>query len=267
MVAPRRGTGVSRPPFLRLERVTKRFGGVRAVGGEDGLTLAVRQGELLGLIGPNGAGKSTTFNMISGVFAPDTGSISLDGARLSAPSPARIAALGLARAFQHPRAFPSLSVRENVMVAPDNPGERILPALLGRWRGTDERLRTEAGEVLDRVGLGDRADADVSTLSGGELRMLEVARQLVRRPCLLLLDEPTAGVDPKLQRRLAELIGELRAAGTTLVVVEHNLSFLLGIADRVAVLVDGELLAEGSPDAIRRDERVVAAYLGADHAA
>lgn len=254
-------------PFLTLDRVTKRFGGLKAVGGDDGLSLDVAEGHLLGLIGPNGAGKSTTFNLISGVLKPDTGSIRLAGEPLPATKPDRIAAMGIARAFQHPRAFPSLTVRENVMIAPDNPGEHIWMALSGRWRAADAALRDEAAALLATVGLADRVDAPVSTLSGGELRMLEVARQLMRHPKLLLLDEPTAGVDPKLQKRLVALLTDLKAQGTTLIVVEHNLHFLLGIADHVAVLVRGELLAEGPPDAIRRDERVIAAYLGDGHAA
>ncbi|RAI01697.1 ABC transporter ATP-binding protein [Acuticoccus sediminis] len=254
-------------PFLNLDRVTKRFGGLKAVGGDDGLSLSVTEGHLLGLIGPNGAGKSTTFNLISGVLKPDSGTIRLAGAPLPATKPDRIAAMGIARAFQQPRAFPSLSVRENVMIAPDNPGEHIWAALTGRWRETDRGLADEAAALLSVVGLADRVDAPVSTLSGGELRMLEVARQLMRHPRLLLLDEPTAGVDPKLQKRLGALLGELKQGGTTIIIVEHNLHFLLGIADHVAVLVRGELLAEGPPDAIRRDERVIAAYLGANHAA
>ena len=253
--------------FLAVDGVIKRFGGVKAVGGEDGLSFAVPKGAFLGLIGPNGAGKSTTFNLISGVMAPDRGRVMLDGQDISTGRASDVAALGIGRTFQTPRAFPSLSVLDNVAIAPDNPGEHLWPAILGRWRADERALETRAKEVLGRVGLGDRLHAAVSSLSGGELRMLEVARQLMRQPRLLLLDEPTAGVDPASQKRLSALLVELHREGMTLVVVEHNLHFLLGIADRVVVLTNGTLLAEGTPQEIRGDARVIQAYLGADHAA
>jgi ABC-type branched-subunit amino acid transport system ATPase component len=253
--------------FLALDRVIKRFGGVKAVGGDDGLSFRMPKGAFLGLIGPNGAGKSTVFNLISGVLKPDSGRVLLDGHDLSATKASDIAALGIGRTFQTPRAFPSLSVLENVTVAPDNAGEHLRAAFSGRWRGDERNHRDRARAMLARVGLADRLTAPVSSLSGGELRMLEVARQLVREPRLLLLDEPTAGVDPALQKRLSALLVELHREGVTLVVVEHNLHFLLGIADRVVVMTNGERLAEGSPEEIRKDPRVINAYLGADHAA
>jgi ABC-type branched-subunit amino acid transport system ATPase component len=253
--------------FLTLDRVIKRFGGVRAVGGENGLSFSVPKGAFLGLIGPNGAGKSTTFNLISGVMTPDSGRVTLDGHELSSTRAADIAALGIGRTFQTPRAFPSLSVLDNVTVGPDNAGEHLWAALSGRWREDERAYAERARAVLARVGLADRLSEPVSNLSGGELRMLEVARQLVRGPRVLLLDEPTAGVDPSLQKRLSALLVELHREGVTLVVVEHNLHFLLGIADRVVVLTDGEKLAEGTPEAIRKDPAVIKAYLGADHAA
>ena len=254
-------------PCLALESVTKRFGGVKAVGGEVGLNLVVQRGSFLGLIGPNGAGKSTTFDLISGVQKPTSGKVVFEGHLLSSTRPSGIAALGIGRTFQKPRAFPSLSIVDNVVVGPDNVGEHLGRALAGGWRDGDRRFHARAIELLERVGLGDRLSSPVSTLSGGELRMLEVARQLVREPTLLLLDEPTAGVDPGLQKRLGELLAELHGEGVTLIVVEHNLHFLLGLADRIAVLHRGELLAEGTPEEIRTDQRVISAYLGTDLAA
>ena len=253
--------------FLIVDGVTKRFGGLRAVGGDDGLSFTVPQGSFLGLIGPNGAGKSTTFNIISGVLKPNAGAVYLDGHNLSETRPAEIAAHGLGRTFQTPRAFPSLSILENVIVGADSTGERLSAVLSGRWRRDEPKLKEKAAAVLKRVGLDSRMTESAASLSGGELRMLEVARQLVRDPKILLLDEPTAGVDPSLQGRLSDILVRLHEDGTTLVVVEHNLQFLLRIADSVVVLQNGELLAQGSPQAIRSDERVVAAYLGADHAA
>lgn len=254
-------------PILSLDHAVKEFDGFRAVGGADGLSFSVREGGFLGLIGPNGAGKSTTFNLISGVLKPTSGSVTFDGTNLSGFDAATIAALGLGRTFQTPRAFESLSVLDNVIVGMDHPKEGPLAALLGRWRQPETEMRDAAEAVLDRVGLIARRNDDVANLSGGELRMLEVARQLVRNPRILLLDEPTAGVDPQLQTRLSNLLAELHAGGTTLVVVEHNLAFLLNLADSVVVLQNGGLLAQGSPAEIRANSEVIAAYLGADHEA
>ncbi|MCR8726485.1 ABC transporter ATP-binding protein [Frigidibacter sp. ROC022] len=252
--------------LLVIDRVIKRFGGLKAVGGDAGLSFSVPRGAFLGLIGPNGAGKSTTFNLISGVLKPDSGSVTLDGHNLSLAGAAKIASYGLGRTFQTPRAFPSLTVLENVTVGCDNRGETIASVALGRWRSAERELREKAREVLDRVGLSDRVDDSVGNLSGGELRMLEVARQLVRDPRILLLDEPTAGVDPTLQTKLSKILVDLHAEGCTLVVVEHNLHFLMQIADSIVVLQNGELLSQGSPQAIKSDEKVIAAYLGSEHA-
>ena len=253
--------------LLVVDKVTKRFGGLKAVGGDAGLSFSVPEGTFLGLIGPNGAGKSTTFNLISGVLKPTSGAVILDGKDLSAARPSDIASYGLGRTFQTPRAFPSLTVLENVMVGADNEGETLLSVLRGGWKSRERGLRDKAGEVLDRVGLSERINDVVANLSGGELRMLEVARQLVRDPKILLLDEPTAGVDPSLQAKLSRILVDLHGEGRTLVVVEHNLHFLLQIADSVVVLQNGELLSKGTPGEIKADERVIAAYLGADHAA
>ncbi len=253
--------------FLAVDRITRSFGGLKAVGGDAGLSFSIGKGAFLGLIGPNGAGKSTVFNLICGVLKPNSGQVILDGTVLSDLTVSEIAARGLGRTFQTPRAFPSLSVLENVLVGADNEGEHVLAALSRRWRARDAELTEKAFDVLARVGLADRAADSVSNLSGGELRMLEVARQLIRDPRILLLDEPTAGVDPNLQRKLSALLAGLHRDGTTMIVVEHNLHFLLEIADRVVVLQSGELLAEGSPGEIKSDARVISAYLGANHAA
>lgn len=254
-------------PILQVEGVIKNFGGFRAVGGDQGLSFNVRRGGILGLIGPNGAGKSTTFNLVSGVLKPSQGRVVLEGQDLSSSKASDIAGLGLARTFQTPRAFPSLSVIENVMVGASHTNEGPLSAITGAWRRSEGAVREQALEALDRVGLASRGDDDVANLSGGELRMLEVARQLIRRPKIFLLDEPTAGVDPTLQQKLASLLNALHEDGTTLIVVEHNLAFLLNLADSVVVLQNGALLAEGPPEDIRKNPDVVAAYLGADHEA
>lgn len=253
--------------LLVVDKVIKRFGGLKAVGGDTGLSFSVPEGAFLGLIGPNGAGKSTSFNLISGVLKPNSGSVRLGGRDLSEVRPHEIASLGLGRTFQTPRAFPSLSVLGNVLVGADNSGERLRSVISGKWRSDEAALKDKAHGVLARVGLGHRIGDMVTNLSGGELRMLEVARQLIREPRILLLDEPTAGVDPSLQKKLSDILVDLHCGGCTLIVVEHNLHFLLSIADCVVVLQNGELLATGSPQEIRSNPDVIAAYLGDEHAA
>ncbi len=253
--------------LLSVESVSKRFAGLQAVGGDDGLTFAVNDGAFVGLIGPNGAGKSTTFNLLSGVLATDTGRVYFAGRDITEAQPHECAACGIGRTFQTPRVFESLSVIDNVVVGADNAGESLRGALGRSWRTQEADTFERARVTLERVGLSQHCDDPVADLSGGELRMLEVARQLVREPSLLLLDEPTAGVHPGLQERLAELLIDLHRNGMTLIVVEHNLHFLLALADRVLVMSQGQLLAEGAPSEIRCDPAVISAYLGDEHAA
>ena len=253
--------------ILVVNKLTKQFGGLKAVGGQGGLSFNVKRGALVGLIGPNGAGKSTTFNLISGVLEPSSGSVALNGKDISNIKSSEIASHGLGRTFQTPRAFTSLSVLENVMVGAGSTGERLTSVFSGSWRTDEADIKSKAIEVLQQVGLDDRIGDIVANLSGGELRMLEVARQLIRDPEILLLDEPTAGVDPSLQGKLSSILVDLHNEGRTLIVVEHNLHFLLSIADVVIVLQNGELLAEGTPYEIKNDQRVISAYLGDEYAA
>lgn len=253
--------------LLEARHISKRFSGLQAVGGTNGLSFSVDRGAFVGLIGPNGAGKSTTFDLMSGVQTSDTGSVLFNGHDITRSSTDTIAEKGIGRTFQTPRAFESLTVLQNVVAGATSPGESLRWAFGRSWR-THETATVEAAEaILRRVGLHERAAARVGDLSGGELRMLEVARQLVRDPTVLLLDEPTAGVHPGLQERLAQLLQDLHRDGVTLVVVEHNLHFLLALADHVLVLADGELLAQGPPADIRADPVVIAAYLGDGDAA
>ncbi|MDB3911877.1 ABC transporter ATP-binding protein [Paracoccaceae bacterium] len=253
--------------ILVADNLTKQFGGLKAVGGDTGLNFGVKRGSLVGLIGPNGAGKSTIFNLISGVLEPSSGRVRLNGKSLAKIKSSEIASHGLGRTFQTPRAFPSLTVLENVLVGAKSSGEHLSSVFSGKWKVDDISLKKKASEVIQKVGLEDRIGDTVANLSGGELRMLEVARQLIRDPAILLLDEPTAGVDPSLQGKLSSILVELHNEGKTLIVVEHNLHFLLSIADVVLVLQNGELLAEGSPTEIQNNKRVIAAYLGDEYAA
>jgi neutral amino acid transport system ATP-binding protein len=229
--------------MLQVDEVVRTFDGVRAV---DGATLAVEQGSITGLIGPNGAGKSTLFNCVSGFLRADSGRVLLEGRRIDRRAPHRIARAGLVRTFQTPRALARMTVLENVVLGtPHHPGER-----LGR-RG---------------VRLDGHADALAGTLSGGQRKLLDLVRALMAEPRLLLLDEPMAGVNPTVRMQLLEHILDLRERrGLTFLIVEHDLDFVMRSSDRVIVMADGRVIAEGTPDEVRADERVVDAYLGTPH--
>jgi branched-chain amino acid transport system ATP-binding protein len=234
-------------PLLEVRGVSRRFGGVAA---NDDVSLHVERGEILGLIGPNGAGKSTLFNIIAGAIAPSAGQIVLDGADITGFSaPARCVA-GIARTFQVVRSFESMTVLENVMVGS-----------LART-GSAGKAREAALAVIAATGLTARTDASARELTPAEKRRLEVARALATRPRLLLLDEVLTGLTPAEAQRGVELIRQIRDTGITIVMVEHVMEVVMPLVDRVVVLDLGRVLAGGRPDAIVRDARVIAAYLG-----
>ena len=248
--------------LLEVQDVARAFEGVRAV---DGATFDVEEGSITGLIGPNGAGKSTLFNCISGFLRAQSGRVLLDGRRIDRLAPHRIARAGLVRTFQTPRALTRMTVAENVLLAtPRHPGEH-----LGRsGRSREREAEARAGELLALVGLDAHAQALAGTLSGGQRKLLDLIRALMAEPRLLLLDEPMAGVSPTLRVELLQHILDLRERdGITLLIVEHDLDFVMGASDRIVVLNDGRVIAEGTPDEVRGDERVVDAYLGARHEA
>jgi len=251
---------------LEVFDVVRTFGGVRAV---DGATLAVEPGSITGLIGPNGAGKSTLFNCISGFLRPQSGRVLLDGGRIDRRAPHRIARAGLVRSFQTPRTLARMTVLENVMLAARrHGGERLGGALAPSARRREREARAQAVALLELVRLDAHGEALAGALSGGQRKLLDLVRALMVEPRILLLDEPMAGVNPTLRVELLEHILALRDRdGVTLLIVEHDLDFVMRASDRVIVMNDGRVIAEGTPDEVRADERVVDAYLGARHGA
>ncbi len=251
--------------ILTLEGVSRRFGGLKAV---DGATLSVRIGSVTALIGPNGAGKTTLFNIVSGFIKPDAGSITFDGRQVAGWAPHRVEHLGLVRTFQIARAFGKLKVLDNVMLgATRHPGERLASAVFTPWVGArhERRVRADALALLERVGLANQANDYAATLSGGQKKLLELARALMTKPKMVLLDEPMAGVNPTLGRRLLTDLEDLRREhGLTILFVEHDMDVVMGVSDEVIVMSQGGVIIQGTPEAVRADQRVVDAYLGTD---
>jgi ABC-type branched-subunit amino acid transport system ATPase component len=247
---------------LAVEEAVRAFDGVRAL---DGATLEVEQGSITGLIGPNGAGKSTLFSCVSGFLRPQSGRVLLDGRRIDRRPAHRIAGAGLVRTFQTPRVFGRMTVLENVLLgAPRHPGERLGGALAGRAREREARAR--AGELLELVRLDGHASELAGTLSGGQRKLLDLVRALMAEPRILLLDEPMAGVSPTLRVELvAHIVGLRERDGITLLIAEHDLDFVMRACDRVVVMNDGRVIAQGTPEDVRHDEKVVDAYLGTRH--
>ena len=249
-------------PLLSVHNVEKRFGGLTAL---DGVSLGVAGGSITGLIGPNGAGKTTLFDVVSGLLPPDAGEIRLGAHRLEGRAAHEIARLGVARTFQIPRPLARLTVLENLLLyGKDQRGEQLrgLVARRAAIAAQEGALRSRALEILALTDLAALGDAPAGTLSGGQKKLLELARVLMTDPALILLDEPGAGVNPTLMRSLVSAIRGLHARGMTFLLIEHDMDLITELCDPVIVLAQGRRLAEGPFAEIRRDPRVLEAYLG-----
>jgi len=248
---------------LSVQKARKQFGGLVAV---NDVSFDVRAGEIVGLIGPNGAGKSTLFNLITGVLALTGGRVDYRGQRIDGRPSRAIARLGMSRTFQHVRMIPDMSVLENVALgAHKRGGAGVLRAMLRLDRRDEHRLLAEAWKQLDRIGMTALANEPAGNLALGQQRLMEIARALCTDPALLLLDEPAAGLRLKEKQALGDVLSQLRGEGMSLLLVEHDMDFVMTLTDRIVVVEFGTKLTEGSPEAVREDPAVRAAYLGVEH--
>ncbi|HEP1843087.1 TPA: ABC transporter ATP-binding protein [Streptococcus suis] len=251
--------------LLEVKNLTKNFGGLTAVGD---VTMELHEGELVGLIGPNGAGKTTLFNLLTGVYEPSEGTISLAGTVLNGKAPSKIASLGLGRTFQNIRLFKNMTVLENVLIGLGNHGKAEVLASFLRlpaFYKNEEELKNKAIELLKIFDLDGDADTLAKNLPYGQQRRLEIVRALATEPKILFLDEPAAGMNPQETAELTQLIRKIKEEfGITIILIEHDMSLVMEVTERIYVLEYGRLIAHGTPEEIRNNKRVIEAYLGGE---
>lgn len=251
--------------LLDVKKLTKNFGGLTAVGD---VTMHLNEGELVGLIGPNGAGKTTLFNLLTGVYEPSEGTVSLDGTILNGMKPYKIASLGLSRTFQNIRLFKEMTVLDNVLIGMANQTSPHLLASflrLPKYYQSEEELRQNALDLLAIFNLETEADTLAKNLPYGQQRRLEIVRALATKPKILFLDEPAAGMNPQETAELTELIRKIKDEfNITIMLIEHDMSLVMEVTERIYVLEYGRLIAQGTPDEIKTNQRVIEAYLGGE---
>lgn len=251
--------------LLDVKKLTKNFGGLTAVGD---VTMHLNEGELVGLIGPNGAGKTTLFNLLTGVYEPSEGTVSLDGTILNGMKPYKIASLGLSRTFQNIRLFKEMTVLDNVLIGMANQTSPHLLASflrLPKYYQSEEELRQKALDLLAIFNLETEADTLAKNLPYGQQRRLEIVRALATNPKILFLDEPAAGMNPQETAELTELIRKIKDEfNITIMLIEHDMSLVMEVTERIYVLEYGRLIAQGTPDEIKTNQRVIEAYLGGE---
>ncbi len=248
---------------LEASGLTKSFGGVTAVAG---VSMTVAQGSITAVIGPNGAGKTSLFNLLTGFERADQGTIELFGRPIHKLPARAIARAGMVRSFQTPVGFPKLTVRENLLVAGSRANESLLVSLFAgrRWRGAEREVEERVRSVLADLGIESLRDTLLEDLTGGDIKLVDFGRLLMMNPTLLLLDEPAAGVDPGGIDRLAARIKRLRQGGITVLIIDHNIQFVLSVAEYIYVMAEGQVIVEGTPEHVIADPTVTRIYLGGD---
>lgn len=244
--------------MLQIKNLTKHFGGIKAV---NGCSFSVKENSITAVIGPNGSGKSTLFNLVSGVLKPDSGSIVYNKKNITCFSPECISNIGISRLFQNSQLFDNLTLRENLLLAIDNEDVKFWKNIFGKNKITKEK-EAMVSDMLELIEMKHLADKLGRELSFGQKRLVEIVRTILNPHDFLILDEPVAGVNPKLKKKISEILLDLKNKGETVLVVEHDMNFILKLADRVIVLDEGVVIAEGTPDEIRNNKKVLEAYLG-----